>query len=79
MDQCGDMRNDWLSANKRAFGPELGVGYVMGQVHDAPVLVLKACIGNRSLGWDLLPPGSERFEFEGKTYVHWPASSTRNG
>jgi alpha-galactosidase len=75
MDQFGDMRNDWLSANKRAFGPELGFGYVMGQVHDAPVLVLKACIGNRSLGWDLLPPGSERFEFEGKTYAGYKDSA----
>ena len=23
-------------------------------------MILKSCIGNRSLGWDLLPPGSER-------------------
>ena len=27
------------------------------------MLILKSCIGNRSLGWDLLPPGSERYEF----------------
>ena len=33
------------------------------------MLVLKACIGNRALGWDLLPPGSERYEFEGKVYA----------
>lgn len=31
--------------------------------------MLKACIGNRSLGWDLLPPGSERFEHDGRTYA----------
>jgi hypothetical protein len=31
--------------------------------------VLKSCIGNRSLGWDLLPPGSKRFEFEGRVYA----------
>jgi len=47
----------------------LGFGHVMGFVLDEPVLLLKACVGNRSLGWDLLPPGSERFEFEGKTYA----------
>jgi hypothetical protein len=41
----------------------------MGHIYDEPVLILKACIGNRSLGWDLLPPGSQRFEFEGKTYA----------
>ena len=31
---------------------------------DEPVLILKTAIGNRSLGWDLLPPGSESYEFE---------------
>lgn len=25
-------------------------------------MILKACIGNRALGWDLLPPGSPRIE-----------------
>ena len=53
MEKFGDMRNEWLSP-KGAFGPELGFGHVMGLVHDEPVLLLKACIGNRSLGWDLL-------------------------
>jgi alpha-galactosidase len=68
MEKFGDVRNEWLSPNK-SFGPELGFGHVLGQFHDEPVLLLKACIGNRSLGWDLLPPGSERFEFEGKIYA----------
>jgi hypothetical protein len=49
------------------FGPELGFGFVMGTFHDEPVIVIKADIGNRSLGWDILPPGSGRVEFEGKT------------
>jgi hypothetical protein len=53
----------------KTIGPELGFGHVMGHVLDEPVLVLKSCIGNRALGWDLLPPGSERFTFEGKTYA----------
>jgi hypothetical protein len=61
----GDVRNEWLAPNE-SFGPELGFGQVMGYVHDEPLLLLKACIGNRSLGWDLVPPGSERFEHEGK-------------
>jgi alpha-galactosidase len=52
------------SNNGASIGPELGFGYVMGHVLDEPVLILKSCIGNRSLGWDLLPPGSERFEAE---------------
>lgn len=68
LDTFGVVRNEWLVPNK-SFGPELGFGQVMGYYHDEPVLLLKACIGNRSLGWDLLPPGSERFEHEGKIYA----------
>ena len=41
---------------------------------DEPVLLLKSCIGNRSLGWDLLPPGSESFEFDGKIYAGYKES-----
>lgn len=68
MDDFSDMKNDWLTV-KGNFGPELGFGHVMGQLLEEPVLVLKACIGNRSLGWDLLPPGSERYVVEGRTYA----------
>ena len=68
MEKFGDVRNEWLTPNK-SFGPELGFGHVLGNFHDEPVLLLKACIGNRSLGWDLLPPGSERFEHDGKIYA----------
>ncbi len=70
MEKFGDVKNEWLTVpTKGNFGPEIGFGFVMGQTLEEPVLVLKACIGNRSLGWDLLPPGSERWEFEGKTYA----------
>jgi len=65
-------KGSFLSAtsnNGSSIGPELGFGCVMGQILDAPVLVLKSCIGNRSLGWDLLPPGSERYTVDGKTYA----------
>jgi alpha-galactosidase len=55
--------------NGKSIGPELGLGYVLGQVYEEPVLVLKSCIGNRSLGWDLLPPGSPSFVYEGRTYA----------
>ncbi len=68
MEKFGDVRNEWLTPNK-SFGPELGFGHVVGQFQDEPVLLLKACIGNRSLGWDLLTPGSERWVFEGKNYA----------
>jgi hypothetical protein len=64
------VRNEWLTVKaKSTVGPELQFGHIMGYVLDEPVLVLKACIGNRSLGWDLLPPGSERFTVDGKTYA----------
>lgn len=56
--------NEWMTVKGGRIGPELGIGHHLGQTIDAPVLVLKSCIGNRSLGWDLLPPGSPSFEFE---------------
>ena len=56
-------------ANANSIGPELGFGHVLGDHHDAPVLVLKTSQGNRSLGWDFLPPDSERFTHEGRTYA----------
>ncbi len=68
MEKYVDVRSEWLTP-KGSFGPELGFGHVMGSFHEEPVLLLKACIGNRSLGWDLLPPGSERFEYDGKIYA----------
>jgi len=58
-----------IANNGKSIGPELGFGYVMGHVLDEPVLILKSCIGNRSLGWDLLPPGSERYIVDGRTHA----------
>jgi len=56
-------------AGNNNIGPELGFGHVMGFYHDEPVLLIKASQGNRSLGWDFLPPGSKQFEHEGKVYA----------
>lgn len=50
----------------RTIGPEFGIADPLGNAVEAPVMLLKSCIGNRSLGWDLLPPGSERYEFATK-------------
>jgi autotransporter-associated beta strand protein len=33
------------------------------------VLIIKTSIGNRSLGWDYLPPGSARYSYGGVTYA----------
>lgn len=62
-------RQGWLQPVGRHFGPELGFGQVIGDLHDEPVLLIKASQGNRSLGWDILPPGSERFVHDGRTYA----------
>jgi hypothetical protein len=60
-----DYKNEWMTISGN-IGPEMGIGHYVGHVTDAPVLILKSCIGNRSLGWDLLPPGSEPYEHGGK-------------
>jgi len=68
--------NDWLTidsqSNRLLIGPEIGIGHYMGQVTTSePVLLLKSCIGNRALGWDLLPPGSKGYEFTDSKNVTW--------
>ena len=65
--------NEWMTIKGGRIGPEIGIGHHVGEATDAPVLILKSCIGNRALGWDLLPPGGEGFEFtdsKGVTWVH---------
>lgn len=68
--------NNWMTIEGagRKIGPEHGIGHLLGNAIDAPVMILKSCIGNRSLGWDLLPPGSERYEFEGNNYAGYGES-----
>ncbi len=75
-----DIANAQLSpgALGSTFGPELGFGYIMGWYHDEPVLLLKSSIGNRSLGWDILPPGSTSYVYNDTNYAgygdfgNWP-------
>ena len=67
-----EFNNEWMTI-KGNIGPEIGIGHRVGHATDAPVMILKSCIGNRALGWDLLPPGSEGFEFadaKGVTWIH---------
>jgi hypothetical protein len=65
--------NKWLTvgcgASSHSIGPELQFGHIMGHYHDEPVLILKASQGNRSLGWDFLPPGSQSFAHEGRSFA----------
>ena len=53
--------NEWMTI-KGNIGPEMGIGHYVGHVTKAPVLILKSCIGNRSLGYDLLPPSAEGYQ-----------------
>jgi len=69
-----EFNNEWMTIKGGTIGPEIGIGHYVGHAVDAPVMILKSCIGNRSLGWDLLPPGSERFEYEGKVYAGYKDS-----
>ena len=67
------MNNEWMTVKGGKIGVETGIGHQIGEAVDAPVMILKSAIGNRALGWDLLPPGSEGFEFtdsKGQTWVH---------
>ncbi|OUT58660.1 MAG: sialate O-acetylesterase [Rhodopirellula sp. TMED11] len=63
-DKTSVRRNDWLTVSGSKIGIETGIGHQLGNALDAPVLILKSSIGNRSLGWDLLPPGSPSYEYE---------------
>lgn len=76
--------DEWLKVVGRTLGPELGIGHALGDAVPETVMLLKSCIGNRSLGWDLLPPGSGRTLFEGKVHAAykekpdvWPADPTK--
>ena len=70
--------DQWLSvgcgAGSNNIGPELGFGWLLGDHQEEPVLILKASQGNRSLAWDFLPPGSERYEHEGRIYAGYKDS-----
>lgn len=68
MQKRGNMRvyrNGWLTISGKKIGIEIGVGHQLGNAIDAPVMILKSSIGNRSLGWDLLPPGTPRYSHDG--------------
>jgi hypothetical protein len=53
--------NEWMTVSGKSMGPEFGIGYPLGNAIEAPVMILKSCIGNRALSWDLLPPGAEGY------------------
>ncbi|MBT5425128.1 MAG: sialate O-acetylesterase [Bacteroidetes bacterium] len=70
-------RQHWLQPKDeyRHIGPELQFGHIVGQYHEEMVLIIKAAQGNRSIGWDILPPGSQRFTYDGRTYAGYNDST----
>ncbi len=66
------LHNEWLGEalttgkGKSTLGIEYGAGHQLGNAISEPVMLLKSCIGNRALGWDLLPPGSKGYDFTSK-------------
>ena len=74
--------NEFMTAGVgTTIGPELGIGFTLSNFTDAPVMTLKSCIGDRVLGWDLLPPGSESFDYNDSktvwTYAGYHQSPAR--
>jgi hypothetical protein len=65
MQGAGVKQQEWLGA-KGKVGVELGTGWHLGDFYSEPVMMLKAAIGNRGLGWDLLPPTVGTYEVDGK-------------
>lgn len=59
-------RNDLLTISGNKIGIEIGIGHQLGNAIEEPVMILKSSIGNRSLGWDLLPPSIKSYEYEGQ-------------
>lgn len=73
--------NKWLTvgcgSGGSTIGPELQFGHIMGYYHDEPVIVIKTSQGNRSIGWDFLPPGSEQYTVGDYTYAGYRDSPNR--
>jgi hypothetical protein len=65
MQGAGVKQQEWLGA-KNKVGVELGAGWHLGDYFAEPVMMLKAAIGNRGLGWDLLPPSVGTYEVNGQ-------------
>ena len=82
----GDMHvyhNEFFTVRGDTIGPEFGIAHCLEEASasETPIMLLKSCIGNRSLGWDLLPPNSPRYDFNGRTYAGYkdsPASWPSN-
>lgn len=81
--------NEFMTVTGKDIGPELGMGWTISNYSAASpkTLILKSCIGNRALGWDLLPPGSKQWDCNtskgvetyagyGDSPENWPKGTT---
>ena len=66
--------NAWMNGGMGhgSIGPELGIGGMLEAASPTtPYMMLKSCIGNRALGWDLLPPGTKRSSYTDSAGEAW--------
>ena len=65
--------NAWMSgSNRGSIGPELGIGGMLEAAQPTvPYMMLKSCIGDRALGWDLLSPGTKRSSYTDSAGAVW--------
>ena len=45
-------------SDRHHFGPELGIGHVLGDRFDEPIVLIKTCWGGKSLAHDFRPPSA---------------------
>jgi alpha-galactosidase len=68
------MTDEWMTGPnfRHSIGPELGIGGMLEAANPTtPYLMLKSCIGDRALGWDLLPPGTKRESYTDTAGTVW--------
>jgi len=69
----GDKMTSDTGGRHSTIGPEFGIANFGGSFKQDNVMILKSCIGNRALGWDLLPPGTPRHDYtdsQGKVWTY---------
>ncbi|MGB0743242.1 MAG: sialate O-acetylesterase, partial [Opitutales bacterium] len=54
----GGLKPYYGGFRNKGFGPELGIGYVLGNFYEEPVLLVKSSFGANSLGKNFRPPSS---------------------
>ena len=70
----GDNSNSEVQGSRGpggTIGPEFGIAHFGGSLKQGNTMILKSCIGNRALGWDLLPVGTPRANYTDKSGTEW--------